>query len=137
MNSQKSQGCICITVNSSTVSKRRLKKLWKLNTRQASIEVFMVCSLYILIDLEIVVGNSIYFNTTPPELNKFWIYRDMHQHLCGENYEGLCQKMTSIDGETLLKFLRNVSFQGNFILQTFDPMHQKCTLDRVDKKLNC
>ena len=61
----------------------------------------------------------------------------MHQHLCGENYEGLCQKMTSIDGETLLKFLRNVSFQGNFILQSFDPMHQKCTLDRVDKQLNC
>ena len=44
-------------------------------------------------------------------------YSDMHRDQCGEMYEGLCQKMTSINGEVLLKFLRNVSFKGtSFIL---------------------
>ena len=38
--------------------------------------------------------------------------RDMHAKECGPNFIGLCDKMTSINGETLLNFLRNVSFTG-------------------------
>ena len=41
-------------------------------------------------------------------------FRDMHRFECGENYVGLCENMTSINGETLLKFLRNVSFTGEW-----------------------
>ena len=40
----------------------------------------------------------------------------MHRDQCGEMYEGLCQKMTSINGEVLLKFLRNVSFKGMYVI---------------------
>ena len=36
----------------------------------------------------------------------------MHAKECGSNFIGLCDKMTSINGETLLNFLRNVSFTG-------------------------
>ena len=36
----------------------------------------------------------------------------MHAHQCGEQFEGLCTEMMSIDGETLLRFLRNVTFEG-------------------------
>ena len=42
----------------------------------------------------------------------FFFCRDMHAHQCGEQFEGLCTEMMSIDGETLLRFLRNVSFEG-------------------------
>ena len=38
--------------------------------------------------------------------------RDMHKYECGEHFEGLCDNMTSINGETLLTFLRHVSFTG-------------------------
>ena len=49
----------------------------------------------------------------------FFLYSDMHRDQCGEMYEGLCQKMTSINGEVLLKFLRNVSFKGtSFMLKS-------------------
>ena len=39
-------------------------------------------------------------------------FRDMHAFECGPNFVGLCENMTSINGETLLKFLRNVTFTG-------------------------
>ena len=42
----------------------------------------------------------------------FFFCRDMHAHQCGEQFEGLCTEMMSIDGETLLRFLRNVTFEG-------------------------
>ena len=44
----------------------------------------------------------------------FFSFRDMHEFECGRNYVGLCENMTSINGETLLKFLRNVSFTGEW-----------------------
>ncbi len=36
----------------------------------------------------------------------------MHHHECGPAYHGLCDKMKPIDGEVLLKFLRQVNFTG-------------------------
>jgi len=43
----------------------------------------------------------------------FFVYfRDMHHHVCGSDFYGLCDKMKPIDGEVLLRFLRQVNFTG-------------------------
>lgn len=39
-------------------------------------------------------------------------FRDMHQEECGLNYPGLCSQMNPINGEKLLKYLRQVRFTG-------------------------
>jgi len=36
----------------------------------------------------------------------------MHHHVCGEDFVGLCDQMKPIDGEVLLRFLRQVNFKG-------------------------
>eukprot|EP00094_Tigriopus_californicus_P006471 TCALIF_06232-PA protein Name:"Similar to Grm4 Metabotropic glutamate receptor 4 (Mus musculus)" AED:0.16 eAED:0.17 QI:0/0.53/0.42/0.92/0.61/0.71/14/130/758 len=39
-------------------------------------------------------------------------FRDMHQVECGLNHPGLCSQMNPINGEKLLKYLRQVRFTG-------------------------
>lgn len=53
-------------------------------------------------------------------------YRDMHAFECGKDYVGLCDNMTTINGETLLKFLRNVSFTGERFILFLPPHLLKC-----------
>jgi hypothetical protein len=36
----------------------------------------------------------------------------MHHHVCGSDFYGLCDQMKPIDGEVLLRFLRQVNFTG-------------------------
>jgi hypothetical protein len=38
----------------------------------------------------------------------------MHDHVCGPDFVGLCDHMKPIDGEVLLKFLRQVNFTGSY-----------------------
>ena len=64
---------------------------------------------------------------------KYYIFsfRDMHEFECGKNYVGLCENMTSINGETLLKFLRNVSFTGEWFFTGITPtLHTDSRLKR-------
>ena len=43
------------------------------------------------------------------------ISRNMHHHVCGRDFVGLCEHMKPIDGEVLLRFLRQVNFTGELI----------------------
>ena len=62
-----------------------------------------------------------FFYTCTTYMFYVFSYSDMHRDQCGEMYEGLCQKMTSINGEVLLKFLRNVSFKGTSFILVMSP----------------
>lgn len=48
---------------------------------------------------------------------------DMHRDLCGENYRGVCSKMSPTKGPDLLKYLRKVKFEGIYI--DLIPNHRK------------
>ncbi|XP_037076354.1 metabotropic glutamate receptor-like [Pollicipes pollicipes] len=41
-----------------------------------------------------------------------YAFKDMHREKCGEGFRGLCNKMDPVDGTELLKYLRNVQFDG-------------------------
>ena len=43
--------------------------------------------------------------------------RDMHGEVCGEEHRGVCGAMKPVDGESLLGYLRNVSFTGEETVQ--------------------
>ena len=42
-------------------------------------------------------------------------FRNMHHSVCGPDFVGLCDQMKPIDGEVLLKFLRQVNFTGQYL----------------------
>lgn len=52
---------------------------------------------------------------------------NLHAHLCGPGFSGVCKAMEHIDGDVLQAYLANVTFNGELISLTLGP-------DMTDRK---